>query len=214
MQHGRFQYRKAGRASFDCGLDTGRELISRLHFTNFETLPAGLSSSHQLRQCHRSKRITWGHDHRDNPNAGAELLQDLQSLATEFGSLGGETGNICARPVQALDDACSDRIADAGENDGYGCGGCLRRPGSLRAEARYDYIRFYCHRFSGQLRQALHLSFGGAIVEHQILAFAVTKLIEPLLHNHHVLTADESEVSDAVRLSGLLRAQRQRPDDC
>src|SRR4029077_18673473 len=200
-----------GRAGFDRGLDTGRELIGRSHLTNFETLAAGLSGIHQLRQCHGSERITRGYDHGDNPNAGAELVQDLQPLAADFGSLGGETGNICAGPVQALDDTCSDWVAGAGENDGYGWGGGLRRLGSLRAEARYDHIRICCRGFSGQLRQAPHLSFGGAIVEDQILAFAIAKLIKPLFHNHRVLTAHESEVSYAVSLSRLLRAQRQRP---
>jgi hypothetical protein len=43
VQHGGFQYREAGRAGFDRGLDTGRELIGRSHLTNFETLAAGLS---------------------------------------------------------------------------------------------------------------------------------------------------------------------------
>ena len=108
MQHGRFQYREAGRASFDRCLDTGQELIGRSHLTNFETLAAGLSGGPQLRQRHGSERITRGHDHRDNANAGADLFQDLQPLAADFGSLGSETGNICARPVQALDDASSD----------------------------------------------------------------------------------------------------------
>ena len=49
MQHGGFQYREAGRAGFDRGLDTGRELIGRSHLTNFETLAAGLSGGPQLR---------------------------------------------------------------------------------------------------------------------------------------------------------------------
>jgi len=81
-------------------------------------------------------------------------------------------------------------------------------PALVKTMGMVVVIRICCHRFSGQLRQAPHLSFGGAIVEDQILAFAIAKLIKPLCHNHRVLTAHESEVSYAVRLSRLLRAQR------
>jgi hypothetical protein len=55
------------------------------------------------------------------------------------------------------------------------------------------------------------LSFGGAEVEDQILAFSVAQLVKPLLYNHGVLISGQGEKSHAVGLCRLLCAQRHRP---
>ena len=114
-------------------------------------------------------------------------------------------------PVQALDYAGANRIANAGEDDGYGCGCGLRRLGSLRSETRDDHVRLGFDEFGGQLRQALQLSISRSEVENQILSFGVAQLIKPLFYDQRVLIAQEDEVSHTVGLRRLLRARSERP---
>src|SRR5207245_325759 len=121
---------------------------------------------------------------------------------------------ICAGPAQSLDDSCSNRIADSSENDGYSRCCSLHRLGGRRSETRDDHIRIGLDQIGCDLRQAIRLSFGGAEVENQILAFAVAEFSKPLLYNRRVLTGEQSEVSHAIRLCRLLRARGARPGGC
>src|SRR4029077_4028745 len=109
---------------------------------------------------------------------------------------------------QALDDARSDRIANAGENDWNGRGGRPCRLGSQGSETRNNHIRAGSDKFGREIGQTLGLSFGGTEIESQVLAFCIAKLIEPRLDNRGILTREQGEISDPVELRGLLRARR------
>jgi hypothetical protein len=80
----------------------------------------------------------------------------LQPLAVDFAGL--EAGDVCARPAQASDDACAERVAGAGEDDRNGSGRGLARlfgidssyflkcdssfPSMIRFDERFDRARF------------------------------------------------------------------------
>jgi hypothetical protein len=52
--------------------------------------------------------------------------------------------------------------------------------------------------FGDELGQVLRLSFGGAEVENQILAFRIAEFFKALLEYQRILIANQGEVSDAV----------------
>jgi hypothetical protein len=206
-----FQQRQAGRARLDRGLDNGRELIGRPQLAQLDAQAARERRVLQNGERHgREWRVRF-HEHRHSAHVGGQLLQDLQPLAAGLGGLGVKTGDVGAGPIEALDDARSDRIADAGEHDRDGRGRGLRRLGGRRAEPGHDHIGMGCDEFRGKPGQALLVSVGGAKVEDQIPAFVVAELVEPAFHDHRILIAGKGEISHAVALLSLLRAQRQRP---
>src|SRR5262249_31858232 len=73
-QQGSFQHHEARRPGLGRSLDTGRELIGRSHFADFETVPARVSGALQLWERHGRKWRIRLQEHRHNSNAGRKLL--------------------------------------------------------------------------------------------------------------------------------------------
>ena len=106
------------------------------------------------------------------PDSGDEVAQHLQPLPADFGARGMQTGNIFTGAVEAVDNSGTDWIANGGENDGYGCGGGLRRLCSQRSETRNEHVWFGVDEIGGELRQPCRLPFGGAEVQVEFLPSA------------------------------------------
>jgi len=87
----------------------------------------------------------------------------------------------------------------------------LCRFGRRRPETGHDHIGMRCDEFRGKSGQARLVSVGGAKVEDQVPAFVVGELVKPVLHDHGILIAGQSQIRHAVALLCLLCAQRQRP---
>jgi hypothetical protein len=73
------------------------------------------------------------------------------------------------RAREALHKSGSDRLANAGENDGYGRTGDLGSLGSLCSEPRNDHTRFGVEEIGHKLRQSRRLPFGYAEVKNKML---------------------------------------------
>jgi hypothetical protein len=84
-----------------------------------------------------------------------------------------------------------------------------------RPESGDQHIGLGCNKLRRQRPQTLRMPFRRSIVDDHVRALAVAELVEPLeqrLHQRLVLSGDQGEIADAVRLPArLLRARRKRP---
>jgi hypothetical protein len=134
-------------------------LIGCLPFTN---LKSKSNSSSRDPEVTEGKAGKWTasiiYKNRYCSQAGPKLLQYLQALAVQLGSLRMEAGNIGTGPAQTFDDPGTNRIPCAGKDNRDRRGRRLRCLGGGRAKPRDDDIRFGCDSLSDAL---LNVHMGG-----------------------------------------------------
>src|SRR6516162_6964398 len=75
----------------------------------------------------------------DGARIGKQLVQQLQSLATELGVQRGDAGEVATGLVQTGNEADLDRIGAGDEDDRNGCGCSLRRDCRLAIRGNNAY---------------------------------------------------------------------------
>ena len=124
----------------------------------------------------RSVRVA---QHGDDGSLGYQLVQQPKQLGRQVNNSKDDTRGVAARPVEACDQAGSDRIGSDDEYDRRrrGCGfGCLRRPRATR----YDRGHLPADEIGRQSRQPIWLIFRPAILEGDVPALDKSGVVEAL----------------------------------
>ncbi len=149
-------------------------------------------------------------------SARRDLLEQLYPFAGHRRLEIDETGDVAARPRQALDKAAANRIGNDRENNGDGArllqprrsGGCVMRENEIGLQ-RSEFLR-------ESLRQ-LWVERGPAIVEPDVAALRPPKFLESLLEfgdeglSFPVALSICHQHADPPHALSLLRARRERP---
>jgi hypothetical protein len=139
-------------------------------------------------------------------------LNNLQSLADDIAGLRRDTGDVPPWPVQAGDQAESNRIADAREHDRDGTRSGLKCVGGQRSESGNKHVRSGGDQFCREQTETLRLSLRGTVCNVEVLALAISELIQLFQDHIGVLAGDEGEVADPKRSTlRLLRPRGVRP---
>ena len=125
----------------------------------------------------------------------------MQPLGRQVGRLRAHAGDVCARAAQVGDQTGPHRIADTGEHDRDAAGGAHGGLRCERSESGNQDVRVGAHEFGGQFRQAFRPTFGRTILNHHVLAFAVTQLLQSLqqyVRQGYALAGKQGEVTDPI----------------
>src|SRR5262249_59511165 len=118
-------------------------------------------------------------EHGDAKQSGNHLFQQLQPLRLELGSARGESCDVRARMCQIRHYANAEGVADGTHDDGYRCGGLLRRErgvGSPRENGVYVEADEVFRQFGKSLVAPLSV----AVLEANVLTLDIPEIIESL----------------------------------
>jgi hypothetical protein len=150
---------------------------------------------------------------RDARHLRHQRLQQLEAPRHQLGGIAGEPGHVAARTRQAGHEAGFHRIAHRGHDDRDGRGDAPRGLRRRRA-ARQDQVDFLAHQLGGERAEALRVSLGRAVEQHQARAFDVAALLHALAEAVHVLRVEVQrrglEHADAMRLARLAACHERR----
>src|SRR5262245_46112527 len=148
-----------------------------------------------------------------------DLLQQFQPFSAQAVFVRHEAGSVAARPRQAVDEACTDRIADNWEHDRHGAG-CQQQWAHGRGAKSKDDVRRERDQFRRVSANVGDTGCGPASVDAHVTADCPPQLLESLQERpdaslkFRIVRGCGQEHANTPRSLGLLRARRQRPRGC
>jgi hypothetical protein len=114
----------------------------------------------------------------DRSRARYQVAQQGELLAAQRRSEQADAGDVAARPAQARNESCRDGIGRAHEHDRRRLRCRLRRPRRIGAAGGKKDIHFLIKQVGHERRQPLIVAFRPARLDHEIVVFGVTGLLE------------------------------------
>src|SRR5262249_1062848 len=146
---------------------------------------------------------------------GHDLLKEFQPFPAKTVFELHKAGGVAARPGQAVDKPCADRISDTHEHDRQGAGGLLQRRHAHGATGQKD-IRGERDQFRRVLALAIDIVLAPAGLDPHI-AVAPAQLLQDLPERRYagltlwIVHGHVHQHADPAHLLGLLRVRRERP---
>src|SRR5215510_3241364 len=157
-------------------------------------------------------------EHGDADEIWRELLQQLEPLSALFGCDQGKPRHIAARPREAGDVTCAQRITDSRHDNGNAAG-CLACGLNRLRGVRDDYVDICLYQLSCEPGQPFGLVIGKAKFEGNVAPLGPSQFLQALLERgepalpFRIIFGKPLQYSDAPHSLALLRACQERPCD-
>src|SRR5262249_38789959 len=144
--------------------------------------------------------------------ARLQLQRELHLLADKAFHAEQYAGDVTSGPGLACNQAEADWISEQGADDRYRAGqrSCGDDRGSNRGK---DHVWRTCNELSGKCGELIHLAFGIAVVDLDVLAIDIAEFLQTALKGDDRridLSCHSAEDRDALAFRGILGARRQR----
>jgi hypothetical protein len=136
---------------------------------------------------------------------GRDLLEQLQPFRADAELEQSKSGEVAARPRQALDKAGADRVADHGEHDRQGAGGLLQRHHRVVAAGQKD-VRTEREELRDVSAHTLGIAAAPADIDLRVAPVGPAQLLQPL--RNAARRACPSGPSAATLMSTPMRRMR------
>src|SRR5215813_3110719 len=148
----------------------------------------------------------------DPRQSGDHLFQQLQPLRFELGSARGEPCDVPARTCQIRHYANAEGVANGTHDDGYRCGGLLRREHGV-GPPRENGVYVEADEVFRQFGKSLVAPLGVAVLEANVLTLDIPEIIESLSKRVNGRPRLDRKDTDRDYSPLLLGARGERPSN-